>query len=303
MWPTVLVPPRPARGQRGRERGGGRGAAGGARGALKPCPLRSCACPSRPGCRPEAGPGSRRYPRTGATNGSRERPRGLVARSGCGCGAVVFTERLPRESVGTEGEQGTVCRRRWLLPVVPWEPCDRAGGHLSCERWGSGPTWPARRDRLPCSSPSLCRTLSGWELLRTGPPLRRWRLPLDLILLSSGGGLGVLVEPRGLLPSPPLTCGSSCFAGAAGCVATLLHDAAMNPAEGNGDPVRWGGWDLPEWDLPEWDLRGLLCDTCLAPLSLLLAQPQGSFEGHYRVNLGSPVGASGQVRGMLWGAQ
>lgn len=34
----------------------------------------------------------------------------------------------------------------------------------------------------------------------------------------------------------PLTCGSSCFAGAAGCVATLLHDAAMNPAEGNDGP-------------------------------------------------------------------
>lgn len=285
MWPTVLVPPRPARGQRGRERGGGRGAAGGARGALKPCPLRSCARPSRPGCRPEAGPGSRRYPRTGATNGSRERPRGLVARSGCGCGAVVFTKRLPRESVGTEGEQGTVCRRRWLLPVVPWEPCDRAGGHLSCERWGSGPTWPARRDRLPCSSPSLCRTLSGWELLRTGPPLRRWRLPLDLILLSSGGGLGVLVEPRGLLPSPPLTCGSSCFAGAAGCVATLLHDAAMNPAEGNGDPVRWGG-------LSGICLSGICLGCCVTPVWHLCPCYLPSLRDPLRDTIGS-----------IWGAQ
>lgn len=33
--------------------------------------------------------------------------------------------------------------------------------------------------------------------------------------------------------SLPFTCDSCCLAGAAGCVATLLHDAAMNPAEGN----------------------------------------------------------------------
>lgn len=208
-----------------------------------------------------------------------------MARRGCGCGAVVFTERLPRESVGTEGEQGTVCRRRWLLPVVPWEPCDRAGGHLSCERWGSGPTWPARRDRLPCSSPSLCRTLSGWELLRTGPPLRRWRLPLDLILLSSGGGLGVLVEPRGLLPSPPLTCGSSCFAGAAGCVATLLHDAAMNPAEGNGDPVRWGG-------LSGICLSGICLGCCVTPVWHLCPCYLPSLRDPLRDTIGS-----------IWGAQ
>ncbi|XP_025906443.1 mitoferrin-2 [Nothoprocta perdicaria] len=51
------------------------------------------------------------------------------------------------------------------------------------------------------------------------------------LLLCSGGGPGLAVEPRGLSPPPALTCGSSCFAGAAGCVATLLHDAAMNPAE------------------------------------------------------------------------
>lgn len=52
---------------------------------------------------------------------------------------------------------------------------------------------------------------------------------------ASAGDSGLQVEPRGPSP-PPLTCGSSCFAGAAGCVATLLHDAAMNPAEGNDGP-------------------------------------------------------------------
>lgn len=43
-------------------------------------------------------------------------------------------------------------------------------------------------------------------------------------------GVAAVSQPS----SHGLTCGS-CFssAGAAGCVATLLHDAAMNPAEGN----------------------------------------------------------------------
>ncbi|XP_005144128.2 mitoferrin-2 isoform X1 [Melopsittacus undulatus] len=59
----------------------------------------------------------------------------------------------------------------------------------------------------------------GMKAISGSHPLPRGLLPC----------LGV-VEPRGPSP-PPFTCGSSCFAGAAGCVATLLHDAAMNPAE------------------------------------------------------------------------
>lgn len=135
----------------------------------------------------------------------------------------------------------------------------------SSSRWVQRPSfcgtpasrWPARagtegvpagpRDLTDCRAPLLLSVelFFGWDLLRTSPPSGQEmeaafgsRPPLrGHFLLCFGGGLGVVVEPLGLSPPPPLTCGSSCFAGAAGCVATLLHDAAMNPAEGNDEPA------------------------------------------------------------------
>lgn len=53
--------------------------------------------------------------------------------------------------------------------------------------------------------------------------------------------------------SHSLTCHSFCLAGAAGCVATLLHDAAMNPAEG-------------EWTLPR--VKGGSCSVNVTPCYL-----------------------------------
>nr|XP_005481250.1 mitoferrin-2 [Zonotrichia albicollis] len=90
---------------------------------------------------------------------------------------------------------------------------------------------------LPLPSPSIPVSQSGWEPLSTSLPFGRemeaafrshlFHGPLPVPLPGTWGCAGV----PGSLTLPPLTCGSSCFAGAAGCVATLLHDAAMNPAE------------------------------------------------------------------------
>lgn len=83
---------------------------------------------------------------------------------------------------------------------------------------------------------------------------------------------------------PPLTCGSSCFAGAAGCVATLLHDAAMNPAEGNdgpGLPGRGGSGAAHATGVPSAARR---------VLSSLVARLQGPFGGQ-RLWLGSLLAA------------
>lgn len=122
--------------------GAGRGPPGCGRGpgALKPRPLRSSTRPSHPGFRLAAWPGSC-YPRTGAADGSRVRLQGLVVQSGCGCGAVVFTEWPPRESVGTRGAG-------WcLLPVVLWEPCEPVA---ICPTSSGAQVPPGPRDVTDC---------------------------------------------------------------------------------------------------------------------------------------------------------
>lgn len=102
------------------------------------------------------------------------------------------------------------------------------------------PCQPMGHGSLSQSSPSLSH--SGWETLRTSVPFgteieatfrsHLFHGPPPVPWPGTWGYAGV----PGSLTFPPLTCGSSCFAGAAGCVATLLHDAAMNPAEGNDGP-------------------------------------------------------------------
>lgn len=259
------------RGQ-GRQPHGG----GGARDVLKPCALCSrelavpgeallvpppAPAPARAAPRypwldagqwPAAGPRGR-MPADGSRrrmSGDRPRPRGLVvqepAQRGRGwwcCGARCFW---------ASPVLGGCAAKRCLVPPPAWcwvQPPSSCGTPAS--------RWPARagtegvpagpRDLTDCRAPLLLSVelFFGWDLLRTSPPSGQEmeaafgsRPPLrGDFLLCFGGGLGVVVEPRGLSPPPPLTCGSSCFAGAAGCVATLLHDAAMNPAEGNDGPA------------------------------------------------------------------
>lgn len=118
-----------------------------------------------------------------------------------------------------------------------------AGIGLSLKEWAQmSPGQPMGLSSLSQSSPSLSRSRSGWEFLRTSLPFGReveatfrshlFQGPPPVPWPGTWGCGGV----PGSLTFPPLTCGSSCFAGAAGCVATLLHDAAMNPAEGNDGP-------------------------------------------------------------------
>ncbi|KAF1669099.1 Mitoferrin-2, partial [Pygoscelis papua] len=72
-----------------------------------------------------------------------------------------------------------------------------------------------------------------WRIARTEGV---WRPMRGMNITATGAGPAhalyfACYENPGVPRLHPLTCGSSCFAGAAGCVATLLHDAAMNPAE------------------------------------------------------------------------
>lgn len=191
-------------------------------------------------------------------------PRGFGARL-----AMVPIARLrtrhSRGSVGLRGEQGTFC---------PWQACSAvpagfsvgpgdthhpeaslpAGGiGLSPKEWAQmSPSHRTGLGSLSQSSPS--QSQSGWEPLRISLPFGREMEAAFRSHLFQGrppepwpGTRGCGGVP-GSLTFPPLTCGSSCFAGAAGCVATLLHDAAMNPAEGNDGPACWGGekQGLPE---------------------------------------------------------
>lgn len=168
------------------------------------------------------------------------------------CTLLVWRTRHSRGSVGLRGEQGTAC---------PWPACSAvpagfsvgpgdtrhpkaslpAGGTgLSPEEW-TDESWSPHRTWHPVTIFFLSFSISLW----VGAPEDGSACLLDLTFRShlfqgpppvpwpgTQGSGGV----PGSLTFPPLTCGSSCFAGAAGCVATLLHDAAMNPAEGNDGP-------------------------------------------------------------------
>ncbi|XP_065528088.1 mitoferrin-2 isoform X1 [Lathamus discolor] len=116
-----------------------------------------------------------------------------------------------------------------ILRVLP------AGGLGLSLRAGPKPVLVNLRDLTACHNPLAVSSSSPGGncsgLAHQGDGGHLWISPSSRgLLLCLGRGLGAVAEPWGPSP-PPFTCGSSCFAGAAGCVATLLHDAAMNPAE------------------------------------------------------------------------
>lgn len=255
---------------RGRQPHGG----GGARDVLKPCALcsRELAVPGEallvPPPAPAPARAAPRYPWLDAGQWPAAGPPRTDARGW----EPPTDERGPAAAawVGGAGAHpaGSGLMVLWCLVVLgksrPQRVCSKMLSGSS-SRWVQRPSfcgtpasrWPVRagtegvpagpRDLTDCRAPLLLSVelFFGWDLLRTSPPSGQEmeaafgsRPPLrGHFLLCFGGGLGVVVEPLGLSPPPPLTCGSSCFAGAAGCVATLLHDAAMNPAEGNDEPA------------------------------------------------------------------
>lgn len=167
------------------------------------------------------------------------------------CPLLVSRSRHSRGSMGLRGEQGTFCPGQ-ACSTVPAGHGDTHHPKASLPAGGIGlslkeqaqmsPGHPMGLGSLSQSSPSLSRPHSGWEPLRISLPFGReveatfrshlFQEPRAVPWPGTWGCGGV----PGSLTFPPLTCGSSCFAGAAGCVATLLHDAAMNPAEGNDGP-------------------------------------------------------------------
>uniref|UniRef100_A0A8C0EYN5 Solute carrier family 25 member 28 n=1 Tax=Bubo bubo TaxID=30461 RepID=A0A8C0EYN5_BUBBB len=114
------------------------------------------------------------------------------------------------------------------------------------EAWGRGESRARSalgRLALECCRVSPSRWVTGM-LAVLSAPASWWHWPLGGEMEATfgsrplpGASSCALTGDSGLWWSlgvprlPPLTSGSSCFAGAAGCVATLLHDAAMNPAE------------------------------------------------------------------------
>ncbi|XP_032605057.2 mitoferrin-2 isoform X2 [Taeniopygia guttata] len=160
------------------------------------------------------------------------------------CPLLDSRTRHSRGSTGLRGEQG-VFRPRQAHRGVPAGHGNTRHPKASLPAGGIGlspkeqaqmsPSHPMAHGSLSQSSP--CLSHSGGEPLRTSLPFGREMEATFRSHLFQGpppapwpGTWGCGGVP-GSLTFPPLTCGSSCFAGAAGCVATLLHDAAMNPAE------------------------------------------------------------------------
>lgn len=217
------------------------------------------------------------------------------------CPLLDSRSRRSVESLGPRGEQGTSCPRQ-ACGGVP-SAFSSVGQGDTCHPLG--PLSPAGIGLSPSESRSAHGTLqpvaifslflelsAGREPLRTSPP-RGGEMeaafgsrPLPgASSCALAGGSGLRWSP-GVPRLPPLTCGSSCFAGAAGCVATLLHDAAMNPAEGNdgpGLPGRGGSGAARAARVPSAAQR---------VLSSLLTRLQGSFGGQWLwLQFGSPVTA------------
>jgi len=218
-------------------------------------------------------------------------------RAGTGRGAVGWRSRSSPQERCVAAE-----------PISPWWlPLDRrscrggeSAGPLAVLRaptgwwhravagdWARGR--PARPPGLGSPSRSSPSFLSSLRVGTAEDRLEgRWRPPLGLAPFPGpppvpGWGTRGRGGAPGSLASPRFTCGSSCFAGAAGCVATLLHDAAMNPAEGNsgpGLPGRGGSGAARAARVPSAGRR--VFSSPLAPRE-------------------DPLGASG--RGSGWGAQ
>lgn len=165
------------------------------------------------------------------------------------CPLLVSRTRHSRESMGLRGEQGTL--------FCPWQACSGVPSGFSM---GHGDTHhpkaslpaggiglsPEEWAQIVLVTPwviSLSFSISLWVGTPEDQPAF-WRGAEAAFRSPFFQGLPPVPQPGtwgcggapGSLTFPPLTCGSSCFAGAAGCVATLLHDAAMNPAEGNDGP-------------------------------------------------------------------